>query len=171
MPRKPKSPAEPPARHNRPRVIADLVGRVGERSFRRFGFVQAAILERWSEIVGEQYARHCRPISLKPAAKGSAGGGTLAIAATGALAPMIAHVEAQIIERVNRVLGHGAVARITVSQGRSMTPRLAPAPAHAAPLPEATQSTLKDIADPELRTALESLAQALAGSRGPPRIG
>ena len=178
MARKPKAPAaaeaaaEPPPRQNRPRAVADLVGRVGEPSFRRFGFVQAAVVERWPEIVGETYARHCRPISLKPPPKGSSGGGTLAIAATGALAPMLAHVEAQIVERVNRMLGHGAVARIKVSQGRAMAPRPAPPPPQgSAPLPDATQSTLRDVADPELRSALESLARALASSRGPPRIG
>lgn len=180
MARKPKPPAaaETPAgngtqaaRQNRPRAIADLVGQVGEASFRRFGFVQAAIVERWPEIVGETYARHCRPISLKPAPRGAAGGGTLAIAATGALAPMLAHVEAQIVERVNRVLGHGAVARIAVTQGRAMAQRLPPLePARNAPLAQATQATLRDVADPELRTALESLAQALVSSRGPPRI-
>ena len=98
-------------------------------------------------------------------------GGTLAVAATGALAPMLRHVEAQIIERANRILGYAAVARISIEQGAATMaappPPLPPAPG---PLPQATQSTLRDIADPELRATLQSLAEALASSSGVPKI-
>ena len=38
------------------------------------------------------------------------------------------------------------------------------------PLPEATRTTLRDIADPELRATLQSLAEALATSNGMPKI-
>ncbi|MFZ4381345.1 MAG: DUF721 domain-containing protein, partial [Sandarakinorhabdus sp.] len=111
--RKAAEPAQPPARTGRARAIADLVGDVGGQAFKRFGFTQRALIDRWVEIVGEQYARHCRPLRLKfPVGKKE--GGTLAIAATGALAPMLRHVEPQIIERANRILGYGAVARIVL---------------------------------------------------------
>jgi hypothetical protein len=169
----PKTPAKPPPaapkpRANRPRPIADLVGDIGGQAFRRFGFTQAALIERWPEIVGPAYARHSRPLRLRMP-RGQKDGGTLAIAATSALAPMLAHVQPQIIERANRILGHAAVARIVVEQGEAMVPP-PPPPPRPAPIPEATRSTLKDIADPDLRATLESLAQALAGSSGPPKI-
>jgi hypothetical protein len=167
--RKPAEPAPPSARMNRPRAIADLVGDVGGQAFKRFGFTQRALIDRWAEIVGERYARHCRPLRLKFPA-GRKDGGTLAIAATGALAPMLRHVEPQIIERANRILGYAAVARITLEQAQgSMTPPPAPPPAPA-PLADATRSTLKDIADPELRATLQSLAEALAQTSGLPKI-
>jgi len=163
-------PAQPPARTNRPRAIADLVGDVGGQAFKRFGFTQRALIDRWVEIVGEQYARHCRPLRLKfPVGKKE--GGTLAIAATGALAPMLRHVEPQIIERANRILGYGAVARIVLEQATgAMAAPPEPLPGPPPPLPDATRSTLRDIADPELRATLQSLAEALAGSNGPPKI-
>ena len=162
------APAEPKPRTGRPRAIADLVGDIGGQAFRRFGFTQGALIERWPEIVGPAYARHCRPLRLR-FPRGQKDGGTLAIAATSALAPMLAHVQPQLIERANRILGHAAVARIVVEQGEAMTPPPAP-PLAPAPMTEATRSTLKDIADPELRSTLESLAQALAGSIGPPKF-
>lgn len=169
-PRKTAEPAQPPARTNRPRAIADLVGDVGGQAFKRFGFTQRALLDRWVEIVGEQYARHCRPLRLKFAV-GKKDGGTLAIAATGALAPMLRHVEPQIIERANRILGYAAVARIVLEQAQgSMAPPPAPLPGPAPALPDSTRSTLRDIADPELRATLQSLAEALAQSSGPPKI-
>ena len=45
----------------RPRAAGDLVGDVGGQSFRRFGFMQSAIVSRWSEIVGERYAKASSP--------------------------------------------------------------------------------------------------------------
>ncbi len=169
MPKTPsKAPSAPKARGGRARPIADLVHGVGEQAFRKFGFTQAAILERWPDIVGTSYARHCRPLRLR-FPRGQKEGGTLAIAATSAIAPMLRHVETQIIERANRVLGYAAVARISIEQGEVMVPPPAPLPAPA-PIPEAARSTLKDIADPDLRATLESLAQALAASSGPPKI-
>ena len=171
MAKKPsKSPPEPPPEkpRGRTRAIADLVGDVSGVAFRRFGFTQGALIERWGEIVGPTYARHCRPLRLR-FARGAKEQGTLAIAATGALAPMLRHVEPQIIERANRMLGYAAVARITIEQGFAMAAPPAPPPTPG-PLPESARSSLKQIDDPELRSALQSLAEALATSSGPPKI-
>jgi hypothetical protein len=167
-PPKPPSPAPERARGGRARPIADLVGDVGGQAFRRFGFTQSVLFERWADIVGPAYARHCRPLRLKYP-RGQKDQGTLAIAATSALAPMLRHVEAQVIERTNRILGHAAVAKISIEQGEVMAAAPDPAPLPV-PIPDTTRSTLKEIADPELRATLESLAQALATSNGLPKI-
>ncbi|MEI6485584.1 MAG: DUF721 domain-containing protein [Sphingomonadales bacterium] len=168
--KQPPAPVAEKPRGGRARPIAELVGDVGGQAFRKFGFTHSALIDRWAEIVGPTYARHSRPIRLK-FARGQKDGGTLAVAATGALAPMLRHVEAQIIERANRILGYAAVARISIEQGGATMaappPPLPPAPG---PLPQATQSTLRDIADPELRATLQSLAEALASSSGVPKI-
>jgi hypothetical protein len=83
---------------------------------------------------------------------------------------MLRHVEPQVIERVNRILGYAAVARITLRHA-DIDPiaRAAPEPPPVE-LSVETRSTLRDIADPDLRASLESLAQALASSKGPPII-
>ncbi|MBU6167273.1 MAG: DUF721 domain-containing protein [Alphaproteobacteria bacterium] len=167
FPAPPEKPPEKP--RGRTRAIADLVGDVGGVAFRRFGFTHAALIERWPEIVGPTYARHCRPLRLR-FARGAREQGTLAIAATGALAPMLRHVEAQIIDRANRILGYAAVARIAIEQGAAMAAPPSPPPPAPGPLPESARSSLKQIADPELRSALQSLAEALATSSGPPKI-
>ena len=76
---------EPPWRSERPRTTmrraaagarsaGELVGDVGGRSFRRFGFVQSAIVSRWSEIVGERYARVSSPESIRFPTGRKAGG-------------------------------------------------------------------------------------------------
>jgi hypothetical protein len=178
MPRKAPSDAAPPERpsperQGRVRQIADLMPRISGTAFARFGFTQTAIIDRWPEIVGETWARHCRPLALTMprAAKGvPPAGGTLKIAVTGAVAPMLRQVEPQIIERANRVLGHAAIAKLQLVQG-SHVAEAAPVPPPAPmPLPDAIRSSLKDVGDPDLRASLESLAAALFASKGPPVI-
>ncbi len=167
MARKPEVP--PPERSRRPRRVAELVPAVGGQAFRRFGFTQSIIVERWVEIVGERYARHSRPESLS-LPRGKQDGGVLKIAVSGALAPMLAHVEPQIIERVNRLLGAAAVARVQLRHADIDPPLRAAPPPPKVPLSAETQSTLRDIADPDLRASLESLAEALSATRGPPIV-
>ena len=159
----------PESRSRRARSVGETVARVGGAAFRRFGFNQAAILSHWTEIVGPDYARHSMPEGLSfPVGKRS--GGTLKVLVTGAFAPMLRHVEPQVIERANRFFGYAAVSRLALRHGDVPLPR-AERPAQApAPLADATRSTLRDIADPDLRASLESLAQAVASTRGPPRI-
>ncbi|WP_017667146.1 DUF721 domain-containing protein [Sandarakinorhabdus sp. AAP62] len=176
----PKTPREPPqpalpkspkerVRGGRAKPIAELVGEVGGQAFKRFGFNHSALNDRWAEIVGATYARHCQPTRLK-FPRGQKDGGTLTIAATGALAPMLRHVEPQIIERTNRILGYAAVARLSIDQGAATMAAATPPPPQPGPLPETARSSLRDIADPELRATLQSLAEALTISEGPPKI-
>ena len=61
--RKPKGEDAP--RSCRARAAGELVGDVGEQSFRRFGFVQSSIVSRWAEIVGERYAKASTPESIR----------------------------------------------------------------------------------------------------------
>ena len=173
MAKKPEIAAPPPRppreRSGRARAVADLVPSIGGQAFRRFGFTQSAIVERWVEIVGPQYARHSRPESLS-FPRGKKDGGTLKIAVSGALAPMLKHVEPQVIERVNALLGYAAVARLMLRHA-DMEPSARPGPPPVpVELSAETRSTLRDIADPDLRASLESLAMALSSSKGPPIV-
>ncbi len=172
MAKKPDSksppPQSPPARQHRVRQVAELVPAISGQAFRRFGFTQNIVVERWVEVVGERYARHSRPEALK-FPRGQKSEGTLHIAVSGALAPMLRHVEPQVIERLNRLLGYAAVSRLALRHADFDAATPLP-PARPVELSAETRSTLKDVADPELRASLESLARALAGSKGPPIV-
>jgi hypothetical protein len=171
MARDSMTPDKPP-RTNGARRVADVMPQVGGMAFKRFGFAQGALVARWAEIVGVAYARHSRPEGLR-FKRGQKTDGTLEVAVTGALAPMLKHVEPQLIERVNRVLGHGAVARVRLRHADVLDERAdaqPPAPTVPQPLSEETRSTLRDIEDPGLRASLESLAQALATTKGLPVV-
>ncbi len=41
--------------------MADIVPVVGRAAFRRFGFMQSAVVSRWHEIVGDRYAEVSAP--------------------------------------------------------------------------------------------------------------
>ena len=164
---KPRSEDAP--RGGRARSAGELVGEVGGVAFKRFGFVQGAIVSRWAEIVGERYAKVSSPESIKfPMGKKS--GGVLTLLVEGAHSPLLQHLAPLIIERVNRFFGYEAVAQLNFRQGRASAAAARPKRNSPAPVPRELGEGLRQIADPELRACLESLASSLAGSKGTPAV-
>ena len=165
---RPESKEDSP-RRGHARACGDLIGDIAGTTFKRFGFIQGAVVSRWAEIVGERYAKVSTPESIRfPAGKKA--GGTLTLAVEGAHAPLIQHLGPLIIERVNRFLGYEAVCRIAFRQGRAAKSEPRPQRPVSAEVPKELGEGLRQIADPELRTVLESLAGKLAGSRGLPAV-
>jgi hypothetical protein len=153
----------------RPRAAGDLVGDIGGQSFKRFGFVQSSIVSRWGDIVGERYARVSSPESIK-FPSGRKVGGVLTLLVEGAHAPLIQHLTPMIVERVNRFFGYAAINRIVFRQGKPPAPAARPQRPQLRPIPKELGEGLREIADPELRACLESLAAQIAASSGPPSL-
>jgi hypothetical protein len=109
------------------------------------------------------------PESIRfPAGKKSSG--VLTLLVEGAHAPLIQHLTPLIVERVNRFFGHAAIDRIVFRQGK---PSAAPAKVERPtlrPVPRELGEGLREIADPELRACLESLAGRIAASSGMPLL-
>jgi hypothetical protein len=165
----PKKPAPKPYRRPRggeARAVSDLMPEIGRAAFRRFGFVQSSVVSRWDEIVGSRYAAVSAPESIRfPVGKKA--DGTLELIVEGAHATMMQHVVPEIIERVNRFFGYGAVARVKIRQGPVLRPKTVHKPAippSLKPVPMELGESLREIADPELFTVLESLARSLANN-------
>lgn len=153
----------------RPRAAGELVAGIGGKSFRRFGFVQSAIVSRWAEIVGDRYAKVSSPESIRfPAGKKS--GGSLTLLVEGAHAPLIQHLTPLIVERVNHFFGYAAIDRVNFRQGKPPAPPPPLKRPELRPVPKEIGEGLREIADPELRACLESLAARIAASSGPPSI-
>lgn len=167
--KKPAAQEEAP-RQNCARAAGELTLGVGGMAFKRFGFVQGAVVARWTEIVGERYAKVSTPESIRfPAGRKS--GGTLTLAVEGAHAPLLQHLGPMIMERVNLFFGYEAVAKIVFRQGQAVR-KAAPAPARPRPMPVPRElgDGLREIADPELRTMLESLGAKIASASGGPTL-
>ena len=168
--RKPAAKPAAPVRQNRARALSEIVPEIGGAAFRRFGFVQSAVVSRWPEIVGQRYAGVCSPESIRfPAGKRS--DGVLTLSVEGAHAPMMQHVAPALIERVNRFFGYPAVARLQIRQGAAQ-PRPKPIAKAAPPSlkPVELGDSLRAVGDPELRAVLESLAEGLSFTTGAPRL-
>jgi hypothetical protein len=156
-------------RSGRARLAGDIVGRIGDAAFRRFGFVQSSIVSRWNEIVGDRYAKVSSPESIRfPTGRKS--GGVLTLNVEGAHAPLLQHIAPMVIERVNRFFGYAAIDRIVFRQGRAPSRPERPKRPAAGPVPKELGEGLREIADPELRACLESLAAKVAATTGPPSL-
>lgn len=164
------SAAPPRARGGPARALADLLPDVGGAAFRRFGFVQSAVVSRWAEIVGPRFAAVSMPESIK-FPHGKRAEGILSLVVRGAHGPMMQHITPEIIERVNRFFGYEAVARVAIRQGDlPAAPAPRPAPPSLRPVSPALGDSLRAIADPEFKAVLEALASGVAATRGPPVI-
>ena len=164
-----KPPISDAPRAGRARAAGEMMSDVGGMAFKRFGFVQSSVVSRWAEIVGERYAKVSCPESIRfPAGRKS--GGVLTLLVEGAHAPLMQHLTPVIIERVNRFFGHSAVDRIVFRQGKPPRPPEAPKRPQPRPVPRELGEGLRQIADPELRACLESLAGRLASSSGAPSL-
>lgn len=159
-----------PERARRVRAVSDLLPEVGGAAFRRFGFVQSSVVSRWPEIVGERYAAVSSPESIRfPPGRRSRG--VLSLVVEGAHAPLMQHVAPTIVERVNLFFGYEAVERVQFRQGAvKAKARPRKAPPSLRPIPREMGDSLREIADPELRACLESLARGIASGEGAPVV-
>ena len=156
-------------RSGRARQAGEIVGKIGDAAFRRFGFVQSSVVSRWKDIVGERYAKVSCPESIRfPTGRKSCG--VLTLTVEGAHAPLLQHIAPMVIERVNRFFGYQAIDRIVFKQGRVPQARVQPKRPEPVPIPKEIGEGLREIADPGLRACLESLAASIATSNGPPAI-
>ena len=169
MSKRVRAPQDEPPRANRPRAVAELLPAIGGAAFKRFGFVQSAIVSRWPEIVGERYAGVSQPESLR-FPHGSKQDGVLTLTVRGAHAVIMQHIVPEITERVNRFFGYPAVAQVRIRQGEVDKPAARKAPPSIRAVPVELGAGLKAIADPELKAVLESLAAGVAASGSLPRI-
>ncbi len=169
MAKPPRSaPKDDAPRRGSARAAGDLVGDIAGVTFKRFGFVQGAVVSRWAEIVGERYANVSTPESVR-FPQGKKSGGTLTLTVIGAHAPLMQHLTPLIVERVNRFFGYAAVDKIAFRQGRVDTVKRPVRPTPG-PVPRELGEGLREIADPGLRACLESLAASLVASEGAPKL-
>ncbi|MBW4330184.1 DUF721 domain-containing protein [Stakelama sp. CBK3Z-3] len=147
-------------RYGHARALSELLPDVGRAAFRRYGFVQSAIVSRWPEIVGERYARVSSPESIR-FPRGERSEGVLALTVAGAHGTMMQHIAPEIIERVNRFFGYPAVARVQFRQGVVSRPRRPAPPSPTPTRPGELGEGLRAIADPELREVLGALAMSV----------
>jgi len=151
-------------------LLAARIRKAGEAR----GFAVTRLLTHWEEIAGADTARVARPVKVSYGREGGFGA-TLVLLTTGANAPMLEMQKDKIREKVNGIYGYAAISRIRITQtaptgfaeGQAEFTR-PPKPAPKAPDPAIAAraaETAADVGDPDLRAALEKLAQNVLSRR------
>ncbi len=111
---RPPAPPPPPAARSLSPYLKGLEA--------RFGKGPGVLQSRWAEIIAdERLARLTEPVKLVKIRNGQ--GSVLELRVEGPAAAIVQHQVDDIIQRVNLVLGAGAVERLRILQGR-VRPRL-----------------------------------------------
>jgi hypothetical protein len=126
------------------------------------GFAVSRLLTHWAEVVGPDIARVCRPVNVS---YGRGFGATLTLLTTGAEAPVLEMQKDTICERVNACYGYKAIHKVRITQTAATGFAEGRAQFDAAPKPEKSESqtpvaakkAAENVADEDLRLALERL--------------
>lgn len=156
------------------RHIAPAAAAASRPALRKRGLAVAGVLADWHKIVGAFLAGATAPEKLVPGRALPEGGrdaGVLHLRVDSpALAPEIAHLAPQIIEKVNGYFGYRAVARLHILHAPVSRPdnrRDAVPPPDAAPAEqEAVRRQTAGVEDDGLRDALQRLGEAVAARQG-----
>jgi hypothetical protein len=140
-------------------------------SFARYGFAYGELMARWPEIVGETLSQQCEPERIKwPRGAGEMAqklGGTLVIRAQPGRSLDLQYQSHQIIERINRFYGYGAVTSVKVMQGHLTSAKALKNKEN--PLDPETEkkldTQLESIADERLKQALHRLGAGALANR------
>ena len=155
----------------RGRSVGTFVPKITQKVFEKFGFSTATLLTDWAIIVGGDLAAYTAPERLKwprgfegAADSGEAGpgrsGATLMLRVEPARALDIQYKARLLIDRINAYFGYRAVADLRILQApidarfQKLPP---PTPAPILPVP----ADVMAVADPDLRAALERMAQGV----------
>lgn len=172
MSRKPLPPPDPARRMRGFEAASGFLRDPIRHATESRGFAVARLLTHWPEVVGEDLARMTRPVKIGYGREGM--GATLTLLVASAHAPMIQMQLPRIIEKVNAVYGYAAISRITLTQTAAtgfsegqaefMWPQNA-AQFAAQKIGDEAREKAAPIADPDLRAALEALAQNILTRR------
>ncbi len=123
-----------------PRTLHACVAPLTAPVLRAHG-VDAALLQNWATIAGEEMAAHTSPLEVR-FSKGKNTGGVLTLMVDSAYALALQYQTPLLIEKLAVYFGYRAVERIAIRQTRQAAPpRMVPA---SAPVPVRTGDALTD---------------------------
>jgi hypothetical protein len=146
-------------------MLSAITTRIATPIASKRGFANAAIIERWAEIVGSDLAQHAVPLEVKFQRQRNDGATLVLQVASGAAATLLQMKAPVLLERVNAFLGYKAIARIDAQQGplpRRARTKMKPEPVLNAQEQTDIEQKIKNIVSSDLRVALQRLGSAIA---------
>lgn len=146
-----------------PKPLSRCIESVTRPLFKKSGLAGTRILTDWPTIVGNELSMRCAAEKLS-FPSGQKTGGTLTIAVENGFATELQYMQPVILERLNAYFGYQAITRLSFSPRvlRTQVPQPV-SPPRTVKLKPADMSCMDSIDDPELKAALKSLANTLAG--------
>jgi len=147
-----------------PKPLGGIIEPLTRPMLKAQGLAGSRILTEWESIVGAKLAKHCVPEKLS-FPKGQKTGGTLTISAENGFATELQHMQPVIMERLAVYFGYQAIKRIAISHCWTATqPATSPVKKIKPTLKPDSKNLANDVEDAELKAALASLADTLAGN-------
>jgi hypothetical protein len=144
------------------RALSVSLPAASKKALGRRGFADASLLAEWRTVVGRDLARSSEPLRLTFPNPRERVGGTLLLRVEPAFAPILQHLEPQLLERVNGFFGYRAVEAVRIRQGRIREETGDSGSAETEEEPALRQSMtdrLERVPDETLRKALGDLAK------------
>lgn len=144
------------------RALSVSLPAVSKKALGRRGFADATLLAEWPTIVGRDLARSSDPLRLSFPNPRERVNGTLLLRVEPAFAPILQHLEPQLLERINGFFGYRAIKALRIRQGRVQKEISGEesAETHEEPaLHHSIAERLARVPDDELRKALGDLAR------------
>lgn len=135
-----------------------LLKKVATPICQQHGFVAATLLMDWQLIVGEKFAAICQPEKIVfPNYKRN--NGLLYVATSSGFAPELSYLESMIVDTVNKYFGYNAVQRLVIRHKKIASSSIKQQPTKHVSVNdrELIEQYIKDIENPELKTALRNL--------------
>ena len=145
------------------KTLQQSVLKITDVAIRKRGFVESALIHKWTSIVGKEIAAWSVPNRLV-FLRGSTLDAILHLDVLSARALEIQHNELVILERINVVFGYKAINKIAIRQVNSLSRTVKQSPKPAV-LTESEKlwvsDQIKNHSNAELKNALEALGQAI----------
>lgn len=150
-----------------PRQLSHSVEQIARQAVGKDWGLYATLLDRWSEIVGPDYARVTSPAKVQfPHQPNEAQrrNGTLTIRLPKGLVMEFTYKTEQIRQRINSYFGYEAVAKIVFDPIFGIPPKPQTAPQTTLEVSGDDKEKLKSIENNELRDVLQALGGSIASS-------
>lgn len=144
-----------------PKPLGKVIEPLTRPVFKSQGLTNASLLTDWTGIMGPALAQNTYPERIS-FPRGKKTEGMLTIAVRNGFATEVQHMHQVILERLATYLGHKAITRISISHTYNETIQSINPEAKIPVLPPDTAALAENIADQELKDALQSFAKTLS---------
>lgn len=98
------------------------LNKIADKVLKKRGFIESAVVYRWTSIVGKELSEWCYPTRLSfPSNKTL--GATMFLDVLGARSLEVQHLQPIILQRTNLIFGYAAVKNISIRQVHGIEPK------------------------------------------------